>query len=795
MDAKAQMQNQKEQSGNSQDNFNDNVARSKKSFHDSMQAIKRAIKDIKNFLIKALSYIETPINAVASIVDTMVFLIIRIFSNYDELENDCTLTADLLKEIAEKKVNDQGIVRDQIHSIMSIPLTVIIMYNWLYLSCFKQRLIIYDTVEEGIKSISGAISAGANSITGALKSAVMETAGKAMTAASSVTSSMDTIADQMAESAGSSGAAENTLNTIRDSSSGTTTAEGAVPVEGDAAAPAAEGAAPAGEASAPAAAEAPVTVQGSVSIAPSAETTGGDGEAAAAPAAPAADAAPAAPAADAPAAPAADAPAAPAADAPAAPAADAPATADTSGDGADDDEEEEGEGGKEKSAADQLKEGYANMMQGDPLSGWKVYAPILHMIAPVSIFDKWLFGVLYLINTYVISPNLHPLLYYLLFFKVFFNYVRDHREFIGNAVSSAIDYVFANEGEHPSVPIPGFIKQWSSLFVTWSFASSIPEGIVNMSKEFWIVSIIKAILFLISYIVIMVYIDQVCVYVVLYFIFYSFFGIIMFSKVGLYKTMHGIDMYFYKRITGLQNRGDHILNLCINTVFLFIFEIIVLIYLVKGIADYITNIDAIELKITMTLLNIMVIYLLMKYCSYKFHTVWPLYKNDVTDAKYNLIRKDYFDEVIPIESYSDGANTYNYAEAQNALNEKKYDDIDWSDWSKVMSNAGKSVYNTAVSNPLTQAMGTNILNAKDDLTRKLYTEPGQQLSALKEGMSNADLTKVATGFSGNSSATGSSGAQEPVMNTIRDSSAPEAAPAPAPTTEAATAPPPPAPAT
>ena len=776
MDAKAQMQNQKEQSGNSQDNFNDNVARSKKSFHDSMQAIKRAIKDIKNFIIKALSYIETPINAVASIVDTMVFLIIRIFSNYDELENDCTLTADLLKEIAEKKVNDQGIVRDQIHSIMSIPLTVIIMYNWLYLSCFKQRLIIYDTVEAGIKSISGAISAGANSITGALKSAVMETAGKAMTAASSVTSSLDTIADQMAESAASSGAAGNTLNTIQDSSSSgtteTTTAEGAVPAEGDAAAPVAEGAAPAGEASAPAA-EAPVTVQGSVSIAPSAETTGGDGEAAAAPAAPAADA-PAAPAS-----PAADAPAAPAADAAATPAADTPATADTSGDGADDEEEgEEGEGGKEKSAADQLKEGYANMMQGDPLSGWKVYAPILHMIAPVSIFDKWLFGVLYLINTYVISPNLHPLLYYLLFFKVFFNYVRDHREFIGNAVSSAIDYVFAAQGENPSVPIPGFIKQWSSLFVTWSFASSIPEGIVNMSKEFWIVSIIKAILFLISYIVIMVYIDQVCVYVVLYFIFYSFFGIITFSKVGLYKTMHGIDMYFYKRITGLQNRGDHILNLCINTVFLFIFEIIVLIYLIKGIADYITNIDAIELKITMTLLNIMVIYLLMKYCSYKFHTVWPLYKNDVTDAKYNLIRKDYFDEVIPIESYSDGANTYNYVEAQNALNEKKYNDIDWSDWSKVMSNAGKSVYNTAVSNPLTQAMGTNILNAKDDLTRKLYTEPGQQLSALKEGMSNADLTKVATGFSGNSSATGSSGAQEQVMNTIRDSSAPPPPPPP-----------------
>jgi hypothetical protein len=331
------------------------------------------------------------------------------------------------------------------------------------------------------------------------------------------------------------------------------------------------------------------------------------------------------------------------------------------------------------------------------------------------------------------------------------------------------------------MPIPGFIKQWSSLFVTWSFASSIPEGIMNMSKEFWIVSIIKAILFLISYIVIMVYIDQVCVYVILYFIFYSFFAIITFSKVGLFKTMHGIDMYFYKRITGLQNSGDKILNLCINTIFLFIFEIIALLYLIKGIADYITNIDAIELKITMTLLNVMIIYLLMKYCSYKFHTVWPSYKNDVKDATYNVIRKDYFDEVIPIESYSDGANSYNYQEASNQLNNQKYDDVDWSDLSKVMSNAGKSVYNTAVSNPLTRAIGTNALNAKDDLTRKLYTEPGQQLSGLKEGVSNAfqnaDLTKIATGFSGNPS--GSSGAQEPVMNTIRDSSKATPAPAPA----------------
>jgi len=650
--------------------------RSQQTFEYGISAIKHGVKDLKNFIVKFISYLETPVHAVAGIIETIIHVIIRIFSNYDELENDCNLSKEILEEIGNNKSNDQGILKRQIHNILSIPLTVIIMYNWLYLTCFKERIIINTTAEEWIKSLSNAMSAGAGAITGAISTA-SNVVGNAANAASEL---KDKLKDEFGSKEGEGEGEGEDVEMI--------TADEGPPDEEEEEKkeePPNDG----------------VEMITADEGPPDETKTGGDG------------------------------------DAPA-PAAEGEEKA------AEGEEKAEGDAEKKpKSISDKLKKGYAAAMQGDPLSGWKVYAPLLHMIAPVSIFDKWIFGFFYIINTYVISPNLHPLLYYILFFKIFFDFVRNNQATIGKTLNDAIEYVFADEGQHPSITIPGSISQWSALFVTWSFASSIPEGVANISKEFWIVSVVKAFLFIISYVVIMVYIDQVCIYVILYLIYYSFFGIISFSKVGLFKMMHGMDMYFYKRIVGLQARGDRILNMTINAVFLFIFEIIILIFLIQGITDYLANIDAVELKITMALINVVMIYLLMKYCSYKFNTVWPSYKNDVKDENYNQIRKEYFNEVIPIESYADGANSYNYQDAANALSEYKFK-TDWADWSKVASNTAKTLANKVISNPASKTLLTATNKIKEDL-KQAKSDVKRKASEFKEAVLGKSPEQPATG--------------------------------------------------
>jgi len=650
--------------------------RSQQTFEYGISAIKHGVKDLKNFIVKFISYLETPVHAVAGIIETIIHVIIRIFSNYDELENDCNLSKEILEEIGNNKSNDQGILKRQIHNILSIPLTVIIMYNWLYLTCFKERIIINTTAEEWIKSLSNAMSAGAGAITGAISTA-SNVVGNAANAASELKNKLkDEFGSKEGEGEGEGEDVEMITADEGPPDEEEEEKKEEPPNDGVEMITADEG--------------------------PPDETkTGGDG------------------------------------DAPA-PAAEGEEKA------AEGEEKAEGDAEKKpKSTLDKLKKGYAAAMQGDPLSGWKVYAPLLHMIAPVSIFDKWIFGFFYIINTYVISPNLHPLLYYILFFKIFFDFVRNNQATIGKTLNDAIEYVFADEGQHPSITIPGSISQWSALFVTWSFASSIPEGVANISKEFWIVSVVKAFLFIISYVVIMVYIDQVCIYVILYLIYYSFFGIISFSKVGLFKMMHGMDMYFYKRIVGLQVRGDRILNMTINAVFLFIFEIIILIFLIQGITDYLANIDAVELKITMALINVVMIYLLMKYCSYKFNTVWPSYKNDVKDENYNQIRKEYFNEVIPIESYADGANSYNYQDAANALSEYKFK-TDWADWSKVASNTAKTLANKVISNPASKTLLTATNKIKEDL-KQAKSDVKRKASEFKEAVLGKSPEQPATG--------------------------------------------------
>jgi len=727
-------------------------------FQDVIKTLKHAVLDIKKYIILALSYIEAPITAVAGIIDSIVHIIIHIFSNYNELENDCNLSNEILEEISNNKILDQRILKEQIHSILSIPLTVIIMYNWLYLTCFKERIIINTTVEDWIKSLVSGISTGGSIVTGAISSGISVASG-AMNAASSVVKDIKGENNKLKDEGKTEEGKTEEGKTEEGKTDEAKTEEGKTE----------EGKTEEGKT------EEAKTEEGKTEEAKTEEPKkggwyrnkirGGDGEAAAPAAGPAAPTGPT------------SAPPPPAA-APAAPAAEGDAAAPAA---------EE----KPASKLDKLKKGYDKMMEGDPLSDWKVYAPILHMIAPVSIIDKWIFGFWYIINTYVISPNLHPLLYYMLFFKVFFDFVRKNQNTIGKTLSDAIDYLFS-DNKSATISIPGNISQWSALFVTWSFMSSIPEGVMKISKEFWIVSVVKAFLFVISYVVIMIYIDQVCIYVILYLLFYSFGAINWFSGIGLYKTMHAIDIYFYKRITSLQNKGDRILNLCINTTFLFIFEILVLTYLIKGIASYISEINAIELKITMTLINLMMIYLLMKYCSYKFHTVWPSYKNDVKDENYNKIRKD-FGDVIPIESYADAVNSYNYQDAANQLNEMKFQ-TDWSDWTSIGSNAAKTLYNTAVSNTITKTALTAANKAKEDFTKgkedisKKVNEMKEKVSEFNENAANANanfkLSNIALppGLRGNSS--------EPTENTNVMGKIADEGPLPSPGAAATTTPPP-----
>jgi hypothetical protein len=708
------------------------LKRSQKTFENGIESVKKGVRDLKKFVIWLLSYLETPIIAVVGIVDSIVMIIIRIFSNYEELENDCNLSAEILEEIGKNKINDKGILKKQIHSILSIPLTVIIMYNWLYLTCFKERIIINTTAEDWIKSLFSGVSAGAGVITGTIRSGIniaSETASKAKEIASKTAASASEIASKAKTMATETiDSVKQKASDVKDSIKETIkTKFNAKPKEEEDADEVVkddedEDNELAGEDNKPGSEN---EIKGGDVGEENKEDEKKDDKAG-----------------------------------------EEDENKDDEDKIEDDDEDKIEDENKEdedkiedenKDDEDEIvedesplaeskwkkaKDGFNKMMEGDPLSNWKVYAPLLHMIAPVSIFDKWIFGFFNIINTYVISPNLHPLLYYLLFFKIFFDFVRKNQGTIGKTLSDAIDYLFADSNGAASISIPGSISQWSSLFVTWSFLCSIPEGVANISREFWIVSVVKTFLFIISYVLIMVYIDQVCIYVILYFIFYSFGAIIFFNRKtsGLFEMMYKMDIYFYKRIVGFQNKNDHILNTTINTVFLFIFEIIVLLFLIKGLTDYIANIEAVELKITMALLNLMMIYLLMKYCSYKFITIWPKYKQDVQDDNYNNIRKD-FGDIIPIESYADAVNSYKTKTSDVVENQML--NIDWDNSSKPMSNAAKLAYNMALNNPLTKAIAAPLVNTFSAATQNYNTaktETKRKLKEFKQGVSDTKKT-------------------------------------------------------
>jgi len=263
---------------------------------------------------------------------------------------------------------------------------------------------------------------------------------------------------------------------------------------------------------------------------------------------------------------------------------------------------------------------------------WKFYYPIIHIFAGVVYYDKIIFGIFYAISRYLISPNLHPLIYYYIFYLIMFDIVKKNYDYFATATNDFIKYFFSLfTDKQETMPIPDSIKGLVYLFMVFSFLGNIGAGFKQFSVESIWISIIKAILFFVVFGMIMAYINTSCILAILYIIVYTLFGMLMFSKVGIFKTMYGIDLYFFKKIQELANPKDVVLNFIVNNLFLFIFEIIAIFYLLRGMNDYITKLEAVELKIALCLTNAILIYLIVKYGHYKFQTLLPKYKKDVKD--------------------------------------------------------------------------------------------------------------------------------------------------------------------
>jgi hypothetical protein len=374
---------------------------------------------------------------------------------------------------------------------------------------------------------------------------------------------------------------------------------------------------------------------------------------------------------------------------------------------------------------------------------WKYYYPFVHMFAGASIFDKITFRLFYILNNYIISPNLHPLLYYYLFFKIIFDTVQSYYKVISSTVFDFIDWIFKNS----KFEIAKSIKDWTRIFVTWSFLCHIPIGLLQFRLDPYPVSIFKSILFVVIYGIMMAFIDTSAMIVVLYFILYSFFGMTS-SKSGILNTIYGIDLYFFKKIKNLADPKSTVLNFIINNLFLFIFELIAIYYLLRGMNEYITKIEAVELKISLCLTNAILIYVIYKYCKYKFTTLLPRYNNDLDN--YDEIMNTIFDRKIPIKKYANfNAKALNkhklkinkvYGENDSTLEKFKKT---FTNVSQLSKNAAKTMYNTAAAPVVNAAtlnkkrMNKDISKNEEDLFKKYYNTMDQY----NETKTNLDAKK------------------------------------------------------
>lgn len=641
------------------------------------QDIQGSYKDIRDFLNnKLIPIFERPLYALLEMFDKIADILLKIFSNYDELENTCDVMPDLLTELREQRESDKNLLKKQLSNVMIIPITVYIMYNWLFLSCFRERYIINENLDNNLYWFIY---------------------GKSLEEKNKAKKEMRALKRQSESESKRRERAGETEEEYEDEEEG---APEAAPPEDEAAPP--EGEPPVVEGQASVIEGEPTVVQGEPTVVQGEPTViqGGQeqGEESlirqqemshmkggglknlsyALPKRMKYGGMPEMSMAD---------QAHMASDMASSIGSNMGSLEDMKNISTDDitkglakmgspgGEEEEEEEVIDKvmnGNMDQINQavpGASNIK--DTLMRW--YTPILHIFAGASLFDKAIFGMIWLICQYLISPNLHPLLFYTLFFIFLFRYIKKHNDEFVKSITNWLDYVTSKEGSGVVLTVHPFIKQWTTLFVVLSFAGSIPKGI-NDFREYQMtyLFIFLSILFIIIFSVIMAkFLDTACMLVIGYFIVYSYFGMMFFSKTGVFKTMYGMDVYFFKRIRDLSNPKDKVLNILINGAFLFIFEIIIILFLIHGIQQYLSNAEDMTIKVAMSLINGLLIYMVLKYCHYKFENLLPRYMKDIKPGAYEDLMDNCFDGEIPIKSYASDINKDTGRDEMNTFDKMK----------------------------------------------------------------------------------------------------------------------------
>jgi hypothetical protein len=167
--------------------------------------------------------------------------------------------------------------------------------------------------------------------------------------------------------------------------------------------------------------------------------------------------------------------------------------------------------------------------------------------------------------------------------------------------------------------------------------------------------------------------------------------------------------------------------------------VIIIIFLIHGIQQYISKAEDMTIQISMSLINGLLIYLILKYCHYKFKNLLPRYINDIKPGEYENLMDNCFDGEIPIKSYSSDINKYKYTNVFESISKmidsKKYD-INSS--TNIFERIGKSTANAGLTalKPIGSMIATPIIKPLNILSKPVtdhvYDSKNKRMNTLSE---------------------------------------------------------------